>query len=332
MTRTYRAVWLVGMGGADQLRLVELPLVAPARGEARVKVLATGVGYTDVIMRRGYYPYRPAFPFVPGYEVVGTVDALGDGVTNVAVGQRVAALTVHGGYAEYLYRGADELVPVPDGLDAAEVAGVILNYVTAYQMIHRTAKLAPGQLALVTGASGGVGTALLELLRVHGVRAIGAASARSHEQVRALGATPIEGRTVPVDIGARAVAPDGVDAAFDGIGGATVGQCLRATKRGGILVSYGFTGTVASNLGSARGALTLFVGAPLQGRRSAFYGITQVYRKDPSSFREDLPTVMAMLADGRIRPRIERLGLLEGRLAQEKLEAGGATAKLVLVA
>lgn len=332
MTATYRAVQLVGKGGLEQLRDVDLPRVDPAPGEARVKVLATGVGYTDVLMRRGYYPYRPAFPFVPGYEVVGTVDAVGPGVTNVAPGQRVAALTVHGGYAEYLYRGADELVPVPDGLDPAEVAGVILNYVTAYQMIHRTAKLEPGQLALVTGANGGVGTALLELLRAHGVRAIGAASARSHDAVRALGATPIEGRAAPVDTGARAVAPDGVDAAFDGIGGATVGQCLRATKRGGILVSYGFTGTVDSNLAAARGALALFVGAPLQGRRSAFYGITQIYRKDPTTFREDLPKVLAMLADGRIRPRVERLPLLAGRAAQERLEAGGVTAKLVLVA
>lgn len=171
---TYRAVQLKGKGGLDQLVEVTLPREAPSAGELRVRVRATGVGYTDVIMRRGYYPYRPAFPFVPGYEVVGVVDAVGAGVEGFAVGDRVAALTVYGGYAEELTRAAKEFVKVPAGLDDAAVAAVILNYVTAYQMIHRVAKLERGATALVTGASGGVGLALLELLRDTGVRVVGA--------------------------------------------------------------------------------------------------------------------------------------------------------------
>lgn len=333
MAATYRAIHLLGKGDLDRLVPVDLPLSDPGPGELRVRVRATGVGYTDVIMRRGQYPYRPDFPFVPGYEVVGVVDAVGAGVTGFTRGDRVAALTVHGGYAEYLTRAAAEFVKVPEGLDDADVAAVILNYVTAYQMIHRTAEMKAGQTALVTGANGGVGLALLELLREAGVKAIGAASSRHHGLLTARGAIPVEGRGGPIDEAVRAIASEGVDASFDSIGGATAGQCVSATRRGGIFVCYGFTSGVDGLWPTVRAAWSLFAGAPLSGRRSKFYGITALYRKDPGPFREDLPKVLELLKLRRIEPRIvERLPLLEGRRAQEMLEAGGVAGKIVLVA
>lgn len=333
MKATYRAIHLTGKGGLDRLVPVDLPLTAPGPGELRVRVKATGVGYTDVIMRRGQYPYRPDFPFVPGYEVVGEVDAIGPGVTGFAAGDTVAALTVHGGYAEYLTREAIEFVKVPPGLDPAEVASVILNYVTAYQMIHREAGLREGQSALVTGANGGVGLAALELLREAKIRAIGAASTRHHALIEARGATPIESRGAALHASVRAIVPEGVDASFDAIGGVSASQSVKATRRGGMFVCYGFTAGVESNWATLRGAFALFIGAPLTGRRSKFYGITALYRKDPVPFREDLPKILALLQQKRIQPRIvERLPLLEGRRAQEMLEAGGVSGKLVLVA
>lgn len=329
---TYRAVMLTRKGGPEVLETVELPLRDPAPGEARVRVRACGVGATDITMRRGYYPFAPKIPFVPGYDVVGEVDAVGDGVTGVAAGDRVAALTVHGGYAEYLYRGAEELVKVPAGLDDAEVVALILNYATAYQMIHRVAAQRAGESALVTGANGGVGQALLELLRVHGVSAIGAAGARAHELVRALGATPIEGRAAPIDEGVRAIRPEGVDAAYDALGGRFVGQCIRATRKGGWVVGYGFSATDNSALGAARGFGALYVKARLLGRRGAFYGITARYRKDPRPFLEDLPKLFALLAEGKLRPRIAaRLPLLDARRGNELQERGGVDGKIVLV-
>lgn len=336
MAATYRAVMLTKKGGPGVLETVELPVQAPGPGQVRVKVRACGVGFTDVIMRTGYYPYAPKMPFVPGYDVVGEVEAVGPGVTSLAVGQRVAALTVHGGYAELLVREAEHFVPVPEGLDDAEVVALILNYVTAYQMVHRSAEMKPGQSALVTGANGGVGTALLELMRNHDVRVVGAAGSKRHDVVRALGATPIEGREAPVDAGALAVVPGGVDASFDGLGGAYTGQCVRATRRGGAVVSYGFTQTVGSsgsgNLGAARGAMALFVGAPLRGRRGIFYGITKIYREDPKPFREDLPKLFEMLECKEISPRIAgRMPLLAAREANERVERGGVDGKLVLV-
>src|SRR5262249_44124500 len=150
------------------------------------RVRASGVGATDLQKRTGSYLFRPAFPFVEGYEVLGDVDAIGDGVTGFAIGQRVCALTVYGAWAEYFTREADHFVPVPDGLADDEALALILNYVTAYQMIHRSAAMTAGQTALVTGANGGVGTALLELLRAAGVQAFGLTSRSHFEFVKSL--------------------------------------------------------------------------------------------------------------------------------------------------
>lgn len=328
---------LTRRGGPEVLQTVELPVREPETGEARVRVLACGVGATDVTMRRGYYPYAPKIPFVQGYDVVGVVDAVGADVSDLAVGDRVCALTVHGGYAEVLYRDASEFLRVPEPLDDAEVVALILNYVTAYQMIHRVARQSPGETALVTGANGGVGQALLELLAVAGVQAFGAASARNHDLVRSLGATPIESRGRGIGQNMRAVAPDGVDVAYDALGGRFVGQCLQAVRRRGRVVAYGFAGTAGpdgrpSNLRVARGFLDLFLRAPFIRRRGNFYGVTALYRKDHTPFFQDLSELFQLLADGRIHPTISvRLPLLDARRANELLEAGGLNGKIVLL-
>jgi NADPH2:quinone reductase len=336
MAATYRAVVLKGKGGLDQLEVRELPVPEPKPGEVRIRVRAAGAGATDLLMRTGSYPYAPPFPFSPGYEVVGDVEALGAGVTTLSPGQRVCALTVHGGQAEVLVREAEHFVPVPDGLDDAEVVALILNYVTAYQMIHRAADLRSGETALVTGANGGVGSAALELLRAHGARAIGAASKKQFDLVRALGAVPIEARTRPLDEQVRAVQPAGADAAFDGLGGAGTRQCIRATRRGGIVVGYGFGAAQKGGRSSLptvlRGVAALYLGARLARRRSTFYGITRLYRKDHRPFKEDLVKLFALLRARTVQPQIAaRLPLLAGAKAQQMLEAGGLTGKIVML-
>ena len=327
-----QAVMLTKKGGPEVLETVELPLSEPGPGEVRVKVRATGVGATDIAMRRGFYPYSPLIPFVPGYESVGIVDAVGPGVTTLKEGDRVCALLVHGGYATHVVRGAEHWVKVPDGLDDVQAVSLILNYATAYQMIHRVARLQPGQSALVNAANGGVGQALLDLLRAHGAPAIGAAAKARHDIVTSYGAVPIEGRSTPLDAGVRAIRAEGVDAAFDGVGGAHTGQCVSSTRRGGITVWYGFVG--APGLPAlARSAWSLFAGARLRGRRGSFYGITMLYKKNPRPFLEDLPKLFDLLARGKISPSVARtLPLLDARKANERLEAGGIEGKLVLVA
>jgi NADPH:quinone reductase-like Zn-dependent oxidoreductase len=233
---------LTRKGGPEVLEIVELPLPSPAPGELRVRVRAAGVGATDLAMLEGNYIFAPKIPFVPGYETVGEVDALGAGVTGFELGQRVAALTVYGGFAEILVRGAEHCLPVPDSVSDRDAAAVILNFVTAWQMIHRVAKVRSGQSALVTGAAGGVGTAALQLLRLAGVRTYGAASAPKHATLRSLGATPVDYRAGPLDGLVRALEPAGVDYVFDAVGGANVGPSIRALRPGGTLVGFGFMG------------------------------------------------------------------------------------------
>ncbi len=328
---TMQAVMLTKKGGPEVLEAVELPLPEPGPGEVRVRIRATGVGATDIAMRRGSAAYVPPIPFVPGYESVGVVDAVDTNVTTLKEGDRVCALLVHGGYATHVVRGAEHWVKVPDELDDVQAVALILNYVTAYQMIHRVAGLQPGHVALVNAANGGVGQALLDVLRAHGISAIGAAAKSRHDVVTSYGATPIEGRSAPLDLGVHAVRAKGVDAAFDGVGGGQTGQCVASTRRGGITVWYGFVG-VKGLPAIVRSALSLLVGAPLRGRRGSFYGITKLYRETPEPFFEDLPKLFGLLAQGKISPRIaQTFPLRDARKANERLEAGGIEGKVVLV-
>lgn len=331
MAATYRAVMLTKKGGPEVLQVVDLPIKQPGPGQLRVRVRAAGVGSTDLIMLAGNYLYAPKMPFVPGYEVAGVVEAIGAGVTGFDVGQRVAALTVYGAFAELLVREAEHFLPIPDAVSNRDAAAVILNYVTAWQMIHRVAKVRSGQTALVTGAAGGVGTAALQLLRLAGVKTYGAASAPKHDTLRSLGATPIDYRAGRLDRLTRALVPEGVDHVFDAVGGANIGPCIGALKRGGTVVGFGFMGA-AGMLSKLAMFANLFVGARLRGRRGTFYGITALYRKNPKPLREDLPKIFALLAEKKIDPLVQRtFALLEARQAIELLAAGSVEGKIVLL-
>jgi NADPH:quinone reductase len=330
VTATYQAVMLTKKGGPEGLQIVALPIELPGPGQLRVRVRAAGVGATDLIMLNGNYPFAPKIPFVLGYEAVGVVDAIGDGVTDFDRGQRVAALTVYGGFAEYLVRGGEHFLPVPDGVSDRNAAAVILNYGTAWQMIHRVAKVRAGQTALVTGAAGGVGTATLQLLRLAGVKTYGAASAIKHATVRSFGATPIDyGKGRLSDL-IRPAEPEGVDYVFDAIGGANIGECIGSLHRGGMVVGFGFMGAPGI-LSKIAMFCNIFIGARLRGRRGDFYGISALYRKNPKLLREDLPKIFALLAEKKIDPLVTKtFGLLEARRAIELLAAGSVEGKIVL--
>jgi len=322
---------LTKKGGPEVLEVVDLPVEAPGPGQLRVRVRAAGVGSTDLIMMAGRYLYAPKIPFVPGYEVAGVVDAIGAGVTGFQVGERVAALTVYGGFAELLVREVEHFLPIPERVSDRDAAAVILNYVTAWQMIHRVAKVQPGRTALVTGAAGGVGTAALQLLRLAGVKTYGAASAPKHELLRSLGATSIDYRAGSIDRLTRGMEPAGVDYAFDAVGGANTSRCIGALRRGGILVGFGFMGA-STKLSELAMFANIFVGARLRRRVGTFYGITMLYRKDPRPLREDLPKIFALLAAKKIDPLVQTtFPLVEARRAIELLASGSVKGKIVLI-
>ena len=326
----YKSVLVVKRGGPEFLQVIENELRSPEPGEVRIKVLATGVGRTDINYRYGLSPFSPKVPFVPGYEIMGTVDAVGHGVTKVAVGDRVAALTGQGGYSEMIYLGQEHLVPVPPSLDPAEVVAVVLNYVSAYQMLHRVAKVKAGNKVLVNGASGGVGTALLELGRLAGLKMYGTASSSKHDVLRKMGATPIDYHTQDFVKEIREQEPEGLDFVFDGIGGKQVDRALQVLKNGGKLVTYaapiGFVSILKDQ------AKLLRINLLSRDKSAGFYGITALYRRNKKPFMEDLPKLFDLQEQGKIKPLItEKFALLEAGKANELLESGQVTGIIALL-
>jgi len=325
---------LSGLGGPEVLKCVEEHLPKPGAGEVRVKILAAGIAFADVLMRRGLYPGTPKFPFTPGYDLVGNIDALGDAVSQFVIGQRVAALTMIGGYSRYTVVPAGRLVPVPDGLDPAEAVSLVLNYVTAYQMLHRVAKLREGQRVLIHAAAGGVGTAALQLGKLAGLEMFGTASKPKHELVASLGATPIDYRSESFVARLRQLAPGGVDAVLDPIGGKNWWASYGCLRSRGALVCYGSQaalseGKLAAGLGFA--ALGLMKILP-DGKRASWYDVKSLSDTSPEMFREDLARLFEFLSQKKIHPVIAaRFPLREAARANEMLEKALVSGKLVLL-
>lgn len=332
-------------GGPDQLQVLEEECPEPKRGEVRVRVLAAGVSLPDVMMREGIHPETPRLPFTPGWDLVGAVDRLGGGVSGIEPGRIVAALPINGAYAQFVCLPQRELVPVPSGLDPAESVSLILNYITAYQMLHRSAKVKPGQRVLIHGAAGGVGSALMQLGRLAGLEMYGTCSARGASAVSELGGMPIDYQHEDFVTAIHGRTGDGVDAVFDGIGGAHIWRSRRALRRGGRVVAYGLTGSlqggrVASGRGGRRnrfGGIAIFgvyiLGSwLLPGRRRVVpYSIQTLKRLRPALFRQDLIALFDLLAQQKIKPLIaKRFPLREARQAHELLGKGGVTGKIVL--
>jgi NADPH2:quinone reductase len=333
-------------GGPDTLQVLEEECPEPKGGEVRVRVLAAGVSLPDLMMREGVHPETPRLPFTPGWDLIGVVDRVGDGISGIEPGQVVAALPISGAYAEFVCLLRRELVPVPAGLDAAEAVSLVLNYVTAYQMLHRSAQVRPGQRVLIHGAGGGVGSALLQLGRLAGLEMYGTCSSPAAATVSDLGGTPIDYQRLDFVKEIHHLTNGGVDVVFDGIGGTHIWRSRKALRPGGKVVAYGLTsslrgGRLASGRpgrrhrfrGIAIFGLYIAGGWLLPGRKRVVpYGIQWLKRLKPAVFRKDLITLLELLKQEKIKPLIaERVPLAEARHAHELLGKGGVTGKIVLV-
>jgi NADPH2:quinone reductase len=333
-------------GGPEVITVAEEECPAPMPGEVRVKVLAAGVSLPDVLAREGVHPETPRIPYTPGWDLVGIVDQIGKGVSGFELGQVVAAMPVSGCYAQYVCLSQRQFIPVPIGLDPAEAVAVVLNYMTAYQMLHRSAKVKQGQRVLIHGASGGVGTAFLQLGRLAGVEMYGTCSAAAVEVVKKLGAVPIDYRNSDFVKEILRLTGDGVDAVFDGIGGDNLWRSREALREGGRVVVYGFQaklhgGRMASSAPSGRHPIreSAILGLDilrnwfLPGRKSMVpYSIQWLMRVKPAWFRHDLLTLFDLLQQKEIKPLIaERLPLFQARHAHELLGSGGVIGKMVLI-
>lgn len=345
-------------GGPEVLKVVEDKDPRPARGEVRVRVLVAGVSFTDAQLRAGSYLGVPKPPFTPGYELVGVVDELGPGCSRLRVGDRVGALTVWGADAERVCVPEANAVEVPEDLDPAEVLSLVFTYMTAYQLLHRTAKVKPGEAVLVHGAAGRVGTAILELGAVAGLRLFGTCAARDCAAVERLGAMAIDYQKE--DFLTRVRGFQGVDVVLDGIGGALSLRSFRALRSGGRLVIFGHYDALVNGHKSWRGwtewyAATVAValwGLLAPSRKVLTYRIQKLREghqwfpaaahrralpvgggpRDPEQFREDFRALLELLRRGKIHPVVaQRMPLQEARHAHELLERSAGVGKLVLL-
>jgi NADPH:quinone reductase len=339
-------------GGPEVLRVVEEDDPRPGPGEVRVGVLAAGVSYTDAMLRAGTYLGVPKPPFTPGYELVGVVEELGPGCSRLHVGDRIGALTVWGADAERVCVPEASAVGVPEDLDPAEVLSLVFIHMTAYQLLHRTARVKRGETVLVHGAAGRVGTAALELGAVAGLRMYGTCSARDRAAVERLGTEDFLARV-------RELPGKGVDVVLDGRGGLLSLRSFRALRPGGRLVIYGHSSTISHGHRSWRGWIEWYAatatvalwGLLSPRRRVSAYRIQKLRKghqvlpvgsrrplpvgggpRNPEWFREDFLALLELLRRGEIHPVVaERLPLTDARRAHEMLESSAVKGKLVLV-
>ncbi len=320
----YKRVVITRRGGPEVLQVVEDELPEPQSGEVRVKILAAGVSFADVMIREVKVPGlgTPPMPFSPGADLVGVVDKLGDGVSTVELGQMVAARPTFGSHAEFICLPATELMPVPSGLDPAEAVCLVVDYVLAYQVLHRAARVRPGERILIHGAAGGTGTALLQLGKLAGLEMYGTASSGKHELVASLGATPIDYKKEDFVKRIRILTGDGVDVVTDPIGGAHVRRSYKTLRRGGRLVIYGAYSVVNDGILKSVGGL-MFWGKILNlipDKRAAMtYFMDKPKSSSPEWCREDLSKLFDLLAQEKIKPIIERMPLVEAARAHELL-------------
>ncbi|MCX5151976.1 medium chain dehydrogenase/reductase family protein [Streptomyces sp. NBC_00320] len=332
---------LPGKVEPEGLELHRRPVPVPAAGQVVVAMEATGVSFAEQQMRRGRYYDQPAFPFVPGYDLVGTVLAVGEGVGSGLLGRRVAALTKTGGWASHIALDAADVVDVPDGVSAVDAETAVVNGITAWQMLHRKARVRAGQTVLVHGANGGVGSILVQLALAAGAQVIGTASARHHDALRALGVAPVDYRSGNVPARVRALAPGGVDAVFDHVGGEGIVDSWRLLAPGGTLVSYGSAatrddeGSGSSPILKLLGRVWLWNALP-NGRRAYFFNVWagRAYAKNRfrARLRSDLTQVFTALQRGEITAQVAaQIPLARVAEAMRLAESGTVAGKVVLV-
>ncbi len=324
----YKSIVVTQRGGLEAVQVMENDLRPPSAGEARIRVLAAPVCQDDIAIRMGNRPFLKKPPFVPGYACIGVVDAVGEGVVGTAVNDHVAALTQYGSHAEFLYWDAKELVHVPESLNPAEATTLVLNYLVAYQILHRVAQVKAGDKVLIVGASGGLGTAFLQLGQLAGLKMYGLASAGKHAILTEYGATPIDYRTQDFVEVIRRAEPDGLNDVFNGMGEEYFERGLSVLQHGGLFVHYGGPQSFSRFL-LLVAKLILYNLLP-NGKKIEGYG---THRLGTDLFKEDWAKLFDLLEIGQIEPVVAKtFPLLEAPKAYELLESGAVAGNLVLLA
>ena len=311
-----RALVITEHGPPDVMRVQERPDPEPGRGQVRVRVRAAGVNFADLLARVGLYPDAPKPPCVVGYEIAGDVDALGEGVEGIELGQRVMGGSRFGGYAQLAVTGTDALVPMPDGWSYAEGAALPVTYATAYAGLVRYGGLRPGERVLIQAAAGGVGIAATHIAKLVGAEVYGTASPGKHDAIRGFGVDhPIDYRTHDVVDEVRRVAGEEqpIDLAFDAIGGRSFKQSFSLLRPGGRLVCFGASEVQAGERRSPLRAMRVVAQMPrfnplkLMRESKSVIGLNMLQLWDAAgSLEEYVAPLREWLAESRIRPVVAR--------------------------
>jgi NADPH2:quinone reductase len=320
------------------MQVIEEAIPTPAPGQVRVKVLAAGVARADMLMRLGEYPEAvPGFPFTPGYDIAGVVDALGEGSSKFDLGDPVAGCIRVGGYAQYSCVSEEDLAPYPAELDPSQVVCLLLNGLTAYQPMHRLASVREGAAVLFHAAASGVGNLQLQLGRIGGLRMFGTASAGKHDVLRRYNAHPIDYKREDFVRVINNLTDHGVDAAFDPVGGSHFWRSHRTLRPDGRLIAYGEM-RIAGVHDPSRLQVYLHHHLPvwlnrLPGAKSVqWYEMMDEKEAHPDWYQADLATLFQLLADGKIEPLIaDRLPLEQAPMAHELIQAASVSGKIVLL-
>lgn len=281
--------------------LKEIPTPEPDPGEVRVRVRAAAVNFPDLLQTRGEYQHKPALPFIPGLEIAGEVDALGEGVDRFRVGDAVVGGARIGGLSEFAVTPAAGLRRKPERLSFSQAAGYGTAYITAYVALVRRAQLEPGEWVLVHGAAGGVGLAAVDLAKVLGARVIAASA--SDEKLALVAAEYATDATVNVTNGFRERVKEitgghGADVIYDPVGGDIFDESVRCIAFNGRLLSIGFT---SGRLPVLPVNMALIKGFSLMGVRAGEYG-----RQFPAKGAENQAAIWKLAEEGLVKPRVDK--------------------------
>ena len=305
-----KKVVITEFGDESKLAIVLGGLPDPSRGEVQLAVEYSVVAGSDVNMRNGTYPFQRKAPLTPGYSVIGKVGLNGEGCSRFKIGDRVACLSKYNGQAELINLPEQFLVPVPQGVDLPAAVALILDWMTAYQMLHYAAKVKSGQKIFVHGVSGAVGGGLLSLGQMQGARVFGTASPGKHEELRKHGAVPFDYATKNWISAVRDLG--GVDAVFDPLGFESLDESYSILNKGGILVGYGINLLLLTKT-AKRPALPMMLKLFSRnllfwtGKRTTFFSMT----RKSKSFNPDLERLFEWLKDGRISVPIKAIFTLD---------------------
>jgi NADPH:quinone reductase-like Zn-dependent oxidoreductase len=337
-----RQVWMQRRGEPSVLEVRQVPSPRPSCGQVRLRVAYAGVNFADVMMRRGLYPDAPKLPAVAGYEVSGTIDAVGDGVDPALQGRPAVAMCNFGGYSEQVCVPAALAWPLPDGADLRAAAAVPVNYLTAWQMVRVMAPVAPGGTVLVQSAGGGVGQAVVQICALTGVRVIGSASPSKHEELRAQGLAFVfdSGLDRYAPLVREATGGRGVEAALEPRNGRWILESYKCLSRCGHLVLFGFAGAATGSSSGILSSLRTLAQVPwlsinpirLMNDNRSLGGVNLGRMWDEGARTGAwMEALLALLADGAIAPRIDSVfPFAEAARAHEKLEGRTSFGKILL--